>query len=123
MTMGNKNPVPYDDSAKGLAFLSEMMKRLRLVWLLLSDGAVPFWTKLMVPIAFIYLISPVDFIPAAIFPVVGGLDDLGVILLGIALFIKLAPQDIVQNYLDQMEYGDLDDGEVVDTTYSVMDED
>jgi hypothetical protein len=49
---------------------------------------------------------------------------LGVVLLGIALFIKLAPQDIVQHYLNQIEYGshDFDDDEVVDTTYSVVDD-
>ena len=68
-----------------------------------------------------------DFIPAAIFPVLGGLDDLGVVLLGLALFIKLAPQDVVQDYLFKLEYGDgdidLDDDDVVDTTYSVIDED
>ena len=52
---------------------------------------------------------------------VGGLDDLGVILLGIALFIKLAPPEIVQGYLDDMEYGDLDD-EAIDTSYRVLDD-
>ena len=124
----SKAPVPYDsDADKGLSFLTGLLKRLQLTWMLLGDSRVPFWSKLVVPAALLYLISPVDFIPAAIFPVVGGLDDLGVVLLGIALFIKLAPSDIVQNYLHKLEYGsdelDFDDDDVVDTTYSVMDED
>jgi uncharacterized membrane protein YkvA (DUF1232 family) len=122
MKMGNKEPVPYDDSAKGLAFLTEMVRRLRLVWQLFWDGRVPFWTKMILPMTLAYLISPVDFVPDVILGF-GQLDDLGVILLGIALFVKLAPPEIVQAYLDQMEFGNLDDDEVIDTTYSVMDED
>ena len=124
----SKEPVPYDANAdKGLNFLSGMLKRLQLTWMLMGDKRVPFLTKLVPPAALLYLVSPVDFIPAALFPVVGSLDDLGVVLLGLALFIKLAPQDIVQDYLYRLEYGDdgtdFDDDDVVDTTYSVMDED
>ena len=124
----SKEPVPYDANAdKGLNFLTGMLKRLQLTWMLMADSRVPFLTKLVPPVALLYLISPVDFIPAAIFPVLGGLDDLGVVLLGLALFIKLAPQDVVQDYLFKLEYGDgdidLDDDDVVDTTYSVIDED
>ena len=126
--MMSKDPIPYDpDAETGLTFMSGLFKRLQLTWMLMGDGRVPFWTKLVMPAAFLYLISPVDFIPAAIFPVVGGLDDLGVVLLGIALFIKLAPSDIVQGYMNKLEYGDddidFDDDDVVDTTYSIMDED
>jgi len=123
----SKVPVPYDPNPeKGLTFFTGMMKRLQLMWMLLWDGRVPFWTKLVIPAALLYLISPVDFIPD-VFLGLGQLDDLGVILLGIALFIKLAPQDIVQGYMNKLEYGDddidLNDDDVVDTTYSVIDED
>jgi len=120
--MTNRKPVPYDDQAKGLGFVAEMVKRLRLVWQLFWDGRVPMWTKLVLPASLLYLISPVDFVPDVLLGL-GQLDDLGVILLGIALFIRLCPPEIVQAYLNQLEYGDLDDDEVVDTTYSVMDED
>lgn len=123
----SKEPVPYDPNAeKGLTFLTGVLKRLQLMWMLLWDSRVPFWSKLVIPAALVYLISPIDFIPD-MFLGVGQLDDLGVILLGIALFIKLAPPDIVQGYLNKLEYGDddidFDDDDVVDTTYSVMDED
>jgi len=125
--MMSKEPVPYDPNAeKGLTFLTGMLKRLQLMWMLLWDSRVPFWSKLVIPAALVYLISPVDFIPD-MFLGFGQLDDLGVILLGIALFIKLAPPDIVQGYLNKLEYGDddidFDDDDVVDTTYSVIDED
>ena len=119
--MTNKKPVPYD-SAKGLVFLTEIFKRLRLVWLLFKDGRVPLWVKSVLPASLLYLISPVDFVPDVILGL-GQLDDLGVILVGMALFVKLCPQDVVQDYLDQLEYGDLRDDEVVDTSYSILDED
>ena len=119
--MTSQNPLPPE---RGIAFTAEMFKRLRLVWLLVRDGRVSFWTKLVLPLSFLYLISPVDFIPGALFPIVGGLDDLGVILLGIALFIKLVPREIVDGYENQLEYGDLyRDDETVDTTYRLIDED
>jgi uncharacterized membrane protein YkvA (DUF1232 family) len=121
--MKNREPVPYDGSRKGLAFLTEMTRRLRLVWQLFWDGRVPLWTKIVIPaVTLFYLFFPLDFVPDVLLGF-GQLDDLGIILLGIALFIKLSPPELVQAYLDQMEYGDLDDDEVVDTTYSVMDED
>ena len=96
--MASQNPVPSD---KGLAFTMELFKRVRLVWLLFKDSRVSFWSKLVLPLSLLYLISPIDFIPGALFPIVGGLDDLGVILLGMALFVKLAPPQLVQDY--QME--------------------
>ncbi len=72
----------------------------------------------------LYVISPIDFIPEAIFGPVGYLDDIGVVLLGMALFVKLCPTDIVADYLNQLEYGSLDDSnEAIDTTYRIVDKD
>ncbi len=120
--MASQKPVtPGPD--KNLAILTEILKRLRLVWLLFRDQRVPVWAKSVLPLSLIYLVSPIDFIPAALFPIVGGLDDLGVILLGIALFVKLSPPDVVRDYENQLEYGDLyEDEDTVDTTYRVIDE-
>jgi uncharacterized membrane protein YkvA (DUF1232 family) len=119
--MTSQNPVP---SEHGVAFAAALIKRLRLVWLLFRDGRVSFLAKLVLPLSLLYLISPIDFIPGALFPIVGGLDDLGVILLGMALFIRLVPQDIVEGYENQLQYGDLySDDETVDTTYRLIDED
>jgi uncharacterized membrane protein YkvA (DUF1232 family) len=119
--MTEKKPVPYNTSNR-LVFLIEIVKRLRLVWLLFWDGRISLWIKSVLPASLLYLISPVDFVPDVILGL-GQLDDLSVILLGMALFVKLCPPDIVQEYLDKMEYGDLNDDDVVDTSYQVVDED
>jgi uncharacterized membrane protein YkvA (DUF1232 family) len=118
--MPTQKPVRSD---RGAAFTFEMLKQFRLVWLLLKDGRVSFLTKLILPLSLLYLISPIDIIPAALFPIFGGLDDLGVILLGMALFVKMAPSHIVQSYQNELEYGDLyNDDQTIDTTYRMIDE-
>jgi uncharacterized membrane protein YkvA (DUF1232 family) len=120
--MTNKSPVPYHHGG-GLTFLTDIVKRFRLAWLLFVDNRVPLWVKSLMPLSLVYLISPIDIIPDW-FLGVGQLDDLGVILLGIALFIKLCPQDIVQEHLDELETGPAPkDDDVVDTTYQVVDDD
>lgn len=119
--MTSKKPV-FSDPNKGMTILTEFIKRFRLVWLLFTDKRVPIWIKSILPLSLLYLVSPVDFLPDFILGL-GQLDDLGVILLGMALFVKLCPVDIVEYYLNQLEYGDLHDGETVDTTYRVIDED
>jgi uncharacterized membrane protein YkvA (DUF1232 family) len=78
--------------------------------------------KSVVPLSLLYLISPLDFIPDMALGL-GQLDDLGVILLGMALFVKLCPPNIVEYYQNQLEYGPENNNEAVDTTYRVMDED
>ena len=120
--MTEQNPARLDWS-KNLGFLTGIFKQLRLVWLLMQDSRVPLWAKAIVPLSLLYLISPLDFIPD-VFLGLGQLDDLGIILLGISLFVKSCPPNIVQYYQNQLEYGvDSLDDEAVDTTYRVVDED
>jgi uncharacterized membrane protein YkvA (DUF1232 family) len=101
-----------DDSKKAvsvnpdhqISMLAGMINRFRLVWLLFQDSRVSMWVKSVLPLSLIYALSPLDFIPD-MFLGVGQLDDLGVILLGITLFVKLAPPEIVQYYQNLIEYG------------------
>jgi uncharacterized membrane protein YkvA (DUF1232 family) len=105
-----------------LNFLSGLFKQLRLVWLLMQDGRVPMWAKSVVPLSLLYLISPLDFLPDVVLGL-GQLDDLGVILLGMTLFVKLCPPNIVEYYQNQLEYGTDHQDEGIETTYRVVDED
>ncbi|MBL1138153.1 MAG: DUF1232 domain-containing protein [Chloroflexi bacterium] len=120
MTMAEQKPA-RSDSGMNLGFLTGLFRQFRLVWLLMQDSRVPLWMKSVVPLSLLYLISPLDFIPDVALGF-GQLDDLGVILLGMALFVKLCPQNIVEYYQNQLEYGPEDDRETVDASYRVMDE-
>lgn len=78
------------------------LTRLRLGWRLLRDPRVPAWPKLLAPVVTVlYVLSPVDVIPDFI-PVLGELDDLGVIALALAVVAMLArwsPAEIVRQHL------------------------
>ncbi len=84
--------------------LSELIASGRLVWRLLNDSRVPAWIKIGIPvIVLIYIIAPVDLIPDFI-PVFGQLDDLGVLLLGMSLIIRLSPQHVVAEHREALGY-------------------
>jgi len=71
---------------------------IRLVWALLRDGRVPLQQKLILVGIGAYVVLPIDLIPDFV-PVLGQLDDLAVVLLGLDLFIRSAPPDIVEEHL------------------------
>ena len=115
--MTNNKPV-VANPVKNISFLTTIIKQFRLAWLLFQDARVPLWVKAIIPIASIYVLSPFDLIP--VIPVVGQLDDLGVILLGLTTFIKLCPPDVVGYYRTQLDDylpPEQDNNEIVDGTY------
>lgn len=122
-----KKPSIRGTDEKDASFLANLFKQLKLVWLLFKDGRIGSLTKSVLPLSLLYVISPIDFIPDFILGF-GQLDDFGVVLLGMTLFVKLCPPQIVEEYLRQLEFGndfyfDSDNDETVDATYRVLDED
>jgi uncharacterized membrane protein YkvA (DUF1232 family) len=85
-----------------VAEVVDLIRRLptyiRLVWALLRDGRVPGQQKLILAGIGAYLVLPIDLIPDFV-PILGQLDDLAVVLLGLDLFIRSAPPDIVEEHL------------------------
>ncbi len=74
-----------------------LLRQARLAFRLLRDERVPMAVKLLVPGTLLYLASPLDFVPDLI-PLVGQVDDIGILLLGIMAFIKLCPPRLVQEH-------------------------
>ena len=87
---------------KDEGFWREMWHQMRLVWYLIRDPEVPFYLKVLPLAAFIYILIPTDFIPD-VFPVVGQLDDLTALIVGGKVFIELAPQRVVAEYIRSMQ--------------------
>lgn len=78
--------------------VAEFLERGRLILRLMQDERVPTWLKVGVPLVVaLYFLFPIDLLPDFI-PLLGQLDDFGVVLLGMALFIKLAPQLVVEEH-------------------------
>ena len=97
----DQHPVPVrsPDTNAMLAWVQDAARQAQLAWRLFWDQRMPGWTKVIPVGALAYVISPVDFIPAALAPGLGALDDFAVLLLGLKLFIELAPPDVVREHL------------------------
>jgi uncharacterized membrane protein YkvA (DUF1232 family) len=72
-----------------------------LAWRLLRDRRVPLHLKLIPVIALLYFISPIN-LRLLFIPVVGVLDGLTVLMLGVGLFLWLCPRELVREQLDRM---------------------
>jgi uncharacterized membrane protein YkvA (DUF1232 family) len=77
--------------------LSKLLKMGRLALRLLRDSRVPPYVKVVPILAVLYLISPIDILPD-IFPVLGQLDDVAILAAGLQLFIKLCPDEVVEEH-------------------------
>ena len=78
--------------------LTEILHNAQLAWHLLLDRRVGLLLKLIIPGLMLgYLIFPVDLFPDFI-PLLGQLDDLAILALGIKIFIEVCPKDIVREY-------------------------
>ena len=64
------------------------------VYLASKDPRTPWYAKAMVFLVVAYIFSPIDLIPDFI-PVLGYLDDLVIVPLGVALAIRMIPPDVL----------------------------
>lgn len=67
------------------------------LYLALRDPRVPWFAKAILGAVALYAVSPIDLIPDFI-PVIGLMDDLVIIPLGIALAARLIPRDIMDEH-------------------------
>lgn len=91
-------PTVPEETNVFVSWIQELIRQARLAWRLFWDRRVPWPTKLIPPAVLIYLLSPIDILPDLGLGL-GQLDDIAVLLLGIKLFIELAPADVVREHL------------------------
>ena len=119
-----RKPVVSEDHVGALV---SVLRTLRLVWRLLADPRVPLFPKLILLVAAIYVISPVDLIPDLILGL-GQLDDIGVAMLAIGVFIQLCPPALVDEHRraiagESGEGAKPSDGETIEGSFRVMSDD
>jgi uncharacterized membrane protein YkvA (DUF1232 family) len=100
--------------------LQGIVQQVRLAWRLLNDPRVPMRLKALVPAAVLYIFSPVDFLPDFILGL-GQLDDLGIILAALTLFVRLVPKAIVAEHQAAIDGRAPDAGWASDRRDSVID--
>lgn len=80
---------------KGLrASLDRLQREVHAVGLACGDPRVPWYAKVLAATVAAYALSPIDLIPDFI-PILGHLDDLVLIPLGIALVLRLIPPEVM----------------------------
>jgi uncharacterized membrane protein YkvA (DUF1232 family) len=78
--------------------LKQWARRLKtetlVLYLAYRDPRTPWYARIVAGLVVAYALSPIDLIPDFI-PVIGYLDDLIIVPLGIALSIRLIPADVI----------------------------
>ncbi|MGN6308313.1 MAG: YkvA family protein [Xanthobacteraceae bacterium] len=67
------------------------------LWLAARDPRVPWYAKAVAGLVAAYTLSPIDLIPDFI-PILGYLDDLIIVPLGILLAIRLIPSELMREF-------------------------
>lgn len=95
----------------------------RMILRLMLDKRVPIWSKLIIPLGIIYLLSPFDIIPDFLIGL-GWLDDIVAIVATTTLFLLSIPSDVLREHLGGSRAQSTgQDGNVIDGSARLVDED
>ena len=83
--------------------LLHLPSTVKLLWRLLKDRRAPFFGKLVFVLSLAYLAWPIDLIPDFVFPVIGQMDDVAVVLAGMRYFLRSTPPEIVEEHLARIK--------------------
>jgi uncharacterized membrane protein YkvA (DUF1232 family) len=86
------------------SLLRTLLGHVRLAFRLLREPRVGLLAKAVPMFAVLYVLSPLDFIPDVI-PLLGEVDDLGIVLLAPKGFLRLCPHDAVAFHRSAIEEG------------------
>jgi len=75
------------------------------LWIAARDRRTPWYAKVVAASVAAYALSPIDLIPDFI-PILGYLDDLLIIPLGIALAIRLIPDELMREFRNEARQRD-----------------
>ncbi|KOP70237.1 hypothetical protein AMS59_20640 [Lysinibacillus sp. FJAT-14745] len=84
------------------AFAKKLKQNLFVLYLSYKDPRTPWYAKLLAMLVVAYAFSPIDLIPDFI-PVIGYLDDLIIVPLGITLALKLIPHNVIEDNKEAAE--------------------
>lgn len=94
----NPGVVGLRDALKLVPDLAVLLRRL------LADHAVPWWSRLLVGVLVIYLLSPIDLVPDFL-PVIGYADDVLVVVWVLRTLVKAAGPEVLQRHWSGSDAG------------------
>jgi uncharacterized membrane protein YkvA (DUF1232 family) len=83
-------------------WLREIKKSVNLLYLAYKHKGTPWYAKVLIIIVVTYALSPIDLIPDFI-PILGYLDDLLLIPLGVTASMKLIPKNVIDECRQDLE--------------------
>ena len=84
-----------------------LASKLRLIQRLLTDARMPVVVRVLLPLLVLYLALPIDIVPDFI-PVIGLLDDVFLLVVGVHLLLRLVPRPLLEWHIAALEQRDLD---------------
>ena len=93
LRQGLKNP------AQAFQFILNLPKIIKLIYRLFKDNREPFHLKGILLLALAYAISPLDFIPDFLIPVLGQIDDIIILFAASKYFLKNCPAHVVDEHI------------------------
>ncbi|HLA19474.1 MAG TPA: DUF1232 domain-containing protein [Dehalococcoidia bacterium] len=79
-----------------------LRRKLRLALALVREPRIPLLVRVIPPALVVYLAMPLDVIPDFI-PVIGHLDDVLVLVIGIAVLLRFTPRAVLEEHLARLE--------------------
>jgi uncharacterized membrane protein YkvA (DUF1232 family) len=79
------------------AWAGRIKRDLATLYLAARDPRVPWYVKVLAAVVLAYALSPIDLIPDFV-PVLGYLDDLILVPLGLLLVIRLMPPGVIEEH-------------------------
>ena len=83
------------------SWIREIIQQAKLAYYLMLDPRVNPLTKLIPIAALAYLVMPVDISPDFV-PVLGQIDDVGILMLGLRFFFEFSPPEVVHEHLKRL---------------------
>lgn len=80
----------------------KLKQNVYVLFLAYRDPRVPWYAKLVAICVVAYAFSPIDLIPDFI-PILGYVDDLIIVPLGVALALRMIPKSIVEEYQNKAD--------------------
>ena len=77
-------------------------RKVRLALALVRDGRLPMRARLVPPGLILYLAMPIDIIPDFI-PVLGYMDDVIVMVVGVTFLLRVTPRPLLEEHLRSLE--------------------
>jgi len=87
---------------EAIRFIYHLPKLLLLIHRLMTDKRVSVFAKLIPFLAVIYIVYPIDILKEIVFGPFGYLDDIVVTYYLLKTFIKMCPEEVVRDHVQQL---------------------